>query len=833
MVAYSALRQVCAPTAVEHSVSARFTTPHCNELIVVRRQVLQVFRVLDDQSGTSSFNESFTRSRSVGSTSSGNDSDACLELRFECQLSGNIESISVIQFQHSPASAQQQGSRDYRLPAPGTDALLLTFEEGKASLVAFDPSVGPQRALATLNVFDFEEGSGGVLEASRGGLRHYAGYGAKATALVDPASQCAVMLLYGSQLVVIPFGASVGGNGSTPESDQDACLGILPRDVENNNDTQKEKGNKLETQYQQNGRDNDDDKDADDDGDEDEEDQENESGDGEASKRTFVVRASSVEEQPTSTLVSNTNRNQHVHALTQAPFLLRLPLRGISCGSVRDLAFLHGYHSSTPVLLVLYTTAAKTSTARGVVRRHTCAVTAYSLTPNVPDDAANFTALWTQTNLPHDCFKVEATPCDPKYDLHTSRALVFSSSAIQVVGPNKASCYSMAVNGFAPFSVHENALPLHDTNGIVDGAGSLKPGPMGEPDASRLSILLSGVRAVWLDRTHCLISTVEAGVMMILTVTSSNTFATGDSAGVHRAIKSSKASAAAAVENRVTSSRVSLRLDVIGTCTPSTSMCLISHSNDHKNNSTNPNQVDLDTGHGGRSHMGRQYVFVGSRDADSVLVEAVRLGEREWERVEVKRLRADDIPPVGGVDLASEDALIYGSSLVGSHAASQSAAAAAAPSTDPRALSTPNDITDNGDDHNEDGNNDAQDQDQQQQQHLKFALVVRDRLSSCGPITSVTLGAALTPVSELEQLNKDDACDAVDRHAVVEARAKVLMEQGKYSAAASLRVKAKQEETAQRQRRSSRLVPMDREVLVGAGKGRTAGGKFVLMSKND
>jgi hypothetical protein len=384
MVAYSALRQVCAPTAIEHAVSARFTTPHCNELIVARRQMLQVYRVLDDHSiRKSHLNESFTHSGSGSSSANAGaglvdvDSDAaCLELRCEFELSGVVESLSVVRLR-----AQQQHQCDRHaagalpggepLPAPGTDALLLTFGEGKVSLVAFDPSVGPRRALVTLSMFDFEDApvASSGLQASRGGLRRFVGYGAKASALVDPASQCAVMLMYGSQLVVIPF---TGAN--------DCDAGLLSISCEGDDAKDGARGaaaSSSSAQKQADDADSDTDGDGDDDDDDDDDDDadgafnnnnsnNNNKGDGGGrnGKREFVVHYSSSE-----SMLANAASNRG-RLFAHTPFLLRLPLRGIPCGSVRDLAFLHGYHPHSPVLAVLYTTAAQTWTARGVARRH-------------------------------------------------------------------------------------------------------------------------------------------------------------------------------------------------------------------------------------------------------------------------------------------------------------------------------------------------------------------------------------------------------------------------------------------------------------------------------
>lgn len=123
------------------------------------------------------------------------------------------------------------------------DVLLLSFAEARLALVGFDPFSEQLRTLALLNFEDGATGPGSLVTASRGGRLSFPGAGGASVARVDHASRCAVMLVYGNQLVVLPFrkphlgldeeeeedagGAGAGGAADTAGGIQLDEMGLL------------------------------------------------------------------------------------------------------------------------------------------------------------------------------------------------------------------------------------------------------------------------------------------------------------------------------------------------------------------------------------------------------------------------------------------------------------------------------------------------------------------------------------------------------------------------------------------------------------------------------
>ena len=101
-------------------------------------------------------------------------------MRLEClasyELFGNIMSLQSVSLNNSPR-----------------DALLISFQEAKLSVVQHDPDTFD---LKTLSLHYFEE------DDVKGG---WAGTHNVPIVRVDPDNRCSVMLVYGKKLVVLPF----------------------------------------------------------------------------------------------------------------------------------------------------------------------------------------------------------------------------------------------------------------------------------------------------------------------------------------------------------------------------------------------------------------------------------------------------------------------------------------------------------------------------------------------------------------------------------------------------------------------------------------------------
>ncbi|OCT77362.1 hypothetical protein XELAEV_18032563mg, partial [Xenopus laevis] len=163
---YAVYRQAHPPTGLEFSMSCNFFNNSERNLVVAGTSQLYVYR-LNPSSESSSKGESVSEVKGHKEK---------LELMASFSFFGNIMSM---------ASVQLAGAK--------RDALLLSFKEAKLSVVEYDPGT---HDLKTLSLHYFEEPElrdGFVQNVHIPKVR------------VDPSGRCAVMLIYGTQLVVLPF----------------------------------------------------------------------------------------------------------------------------------------------------------------------------------------------------------------------------------------------------------------------------------------------------------------------------------------------------------------------------------------------------------------------------------------------------------------------------------------------------------------------------------------------------------------------------------------------------------------------------------------------------
>ncbi|KAI8038594.1 hypothetical protein M5D96_008502 [Drosophila gunungcola] len=165
---FSMCKQTHAATALEFSIACRFFNNLEENLVVAGANVLKVYRISPNVE--------------AGQRQKLNPSEMRLapKMRLEClatySLYGNVMSLQCV----SLAGAMR-------------DALLISFKDAKLSVLQHDPDTF---ALKTLSLHYFEE------DDIRGG---WTGRYFVPTVRVDPDSRCAVMLVYGKRLVVLPF----------------------------------------------------------------------------------------------------------------------------------------------------------------------------------------------------------------------------------------------------------------------------------------------------------------------------------------------------------------------------------------------------------------------------------------------------------------------------------------------------------------------------------------------------------------------------------------------------------------------------------------------------
>ncbi|XP_030644756.1 cleavage and polyadenylation specificity factor subunit 1 [Chanos chanos] len=163
---YAVYRQAHTPTAVEFSVYCNFISSEEKNLVVAGTSQLYVYRIIHDVESTSKADKSTdVKSRKEK-----------LELVASFSLFGNVMSMASVQ-----------------LVGTNRDALLLSFKDAKLSVVEYDPGTHDLKTLS-LHFFEEPELRDGFVQNVHIPIVR-----------VDPENRCAVMLIYGTQLVVLPF----------------------------------------------------------------------------------------------------------------------------------------------------------------------------------------------------------------------------------------------------------------------------------------------------------------------------------------------------------------------------------------------------------------------------------------------------------------------------------------------------------------------------------------------------------------------------------------------------------------------------------------------------
>lgn len=163
---YAVYRQAHSPTAIEFSVYCNFISNEEKNLVVAGTSQLYVYRIIHDvESAAKTEKPSDVKSRKEK-----------LEQVAAFSLFGNVMSMASVQ-----------------LVGANRDALLLSFKDAKLSVVEYDPGTHDLKTLS-LHYFEEPELRDGFVQNVHIPIVR-----------VDPENRCAVMLVYGTQLVVLPF----------------------------------------------------------------------------------------------------------------------------------------------------------------------------------------------------------------------------------------------------------------------------------------------------------------------------------------------------------------------------------------------------------------------------------------------------------------------------------------------------------------------------------------------------------------------------------------------------------------------------------------------------
>uniref|UniRef100_A0A674EUW3 Cleavage and polyadenylation specificity factor subunit 1 n=1 Tax=Salmo trutta TaxID=8032 RepID=A0A674EUW3_SALTR len=163
---YAVYRQAHSPTAIEFSVYCNFISNVEKNLVVAGTSQLYVYRIIHDVENASKTD----KSPDAKSRKEKLEQVACFS------LFGNVMSMASVQ-----------------LVGANRDALLLSFKDAKLSVVEYDPGTHDLKTLS-LHFFEEPELRDGFVQNLHIPMVR-----------VDPENRCAVMLVYGTQLVVLPF----------------------------------------------------------------------------------------------------------------------------------------------------------------------------------------------------------------------------------------------------------------------------------------------------------------------------------------------------------------------------------------------------------------------------------------------------------------------------------------------------------------------------------------------------------------------------------------------------------------------------------------------------
>ncbi|XP_052749426.1 cleavage and polyadenylation specificity factor subunit 1 [Galleria mellonella] len=173
---FSICRQTHPATGIEHAVSCCFFNNEDVCLVTAGANIIKVFRLLPE-----------------GPTKEVNAAGQPIppKMKLECLASytlwGNVMSMASV-----------------RSPSSGRDLLLVSFKEAKLSVLQYDPQTNN---LITLSMHYFEE------DDMKGGWTTHPHI---PWIRVDPEFRCAVMLLYGKKLAVLPFRKDITSEEGDP-----------------------------------------------------------------------------------------------------------------------------------------------------------------------------------------------------------------------------------------------------------------------------------------------------------------------------------------------------------------------------------------------------------------------------------------------------------------------------------------------------------------------------------------------------------------------------------------------------------------------------------------
>uniref|UniRef100_A0A8B9L6R8 Cleavage and polyadenylation specificity factor subunit 1 n=1 Tax=Astyanax mexicanus TaxID=7994 RepID=A0A8B9L6R8_ASTMX len=160
---YAVYRQAHQPTGLEFSVYCNFISSEEKNLVVAGTSQLYVYRIIHDFEVTEKPSDGKSRKEKLEQVAS-------------FSLFGNVMSMASVQ-----------------LVGNNRDALLLSFKDAKLSVVEYDPGTHDLKSLS-LHFFEEPELRDGFVQNVHIPIVR-----------VDPENRCAVMLVYGTQLVVLPF----------------------------------------------------------------------------------------------------------------------------------------------------------------------------------------------------------------------------------------------------------------------------------------------------------------------------------------------------------------------------------------------------------------------------------------------------------------------------------------------------------------------------------------------------------------------------------------------------------------------------------------------------
>ncbi|XP_022802134.1 cleavage and polyadenylation specificity factor subunit 1-like [Stylophora pistillata] len=168
---YAIYKQTHPPTGIEHCEYCQFFSSAENNLVVAGTSQLRIYKFYTQDEHTA------TGTAPSDKTVDGATKRRKLELVSQYSLFGNIECLKAV-----------------RLAGNSRDSLLLSFKDAKFAVVDYDPGT---HDLKTRSLHYFEDDK--ITKSCN------QEYFRPPMVCVDPDRRCAVMLIYGTHIVVLPF----------------------------------------------------------------------------------------------------------------------------------------------------------------------------------------------------------------------------------------------------------------------------------------------------------------------------------------------------------------------------------------------------------------------------------------------------------------------------------------------------------------------------------------------------------------------------------------------------------------------------------------------------